>query len=163
MSSAAVRLNGNSGIFGCGSSRKRASRSGLKFGDRAITEKGGTSTLARCCSGETRWHEAHHLLARSRPCSAFALYPGSFSAVYPTDDVRKSAPAASVVSLNLSTHTSSCRVESGTAKYHGFSLLHRFIFRAQRSALLRMLHATAYRNLLRPILIWRNALNKASY
>ena len=67
MSSAAARLNGSSGIFGCGSSRKRASRSGLKFGDCAITAKGGASALARCCSAETRWHEEHHLLATAVP------------------------------------------------------------------------------------------------
>jgi hypothetical protein len=72
MSSAAARLNGSSGIFGCGSSKKYVSERALKFGDRAIVAKGGTSALARCWSAETTWHDAHHLFARSRPCSASA-------------------------------------------------------------------------------------------
>jgi hypothetical protein len=37
-----------------------------------MVANGGTSALALFWSGETTWHEAHHLLARSRPCSASA-------------------------------------------------------------------------------------------
>jgi hypothetical protein len=46
MSSAAARLNGKSGIFGCGFNRKYANSLGLKFGDLAIVAKGG----------RRRWH-----------------------------------------------------------------------------------------------------------
>ena len=41
MSSAIARLNGKSGIFGCGFNRKYAKSLGLKFGDLAIVAKGG--------------------------------------------------------------------------------------------------------------------------
>jgi hypothetical protein len=48
----------------------------LKFGDCAITAKGGTSALARCCSSETRWHEEHHLLAKVKAVLGAGLVPG---------------------------------------------------------------------------------------
>jgi hypothetical protein len=51
MSSAAARLNGKSGIFGCGFNRKYANSLGLKFGDLAIVAKGGTSALALLIGG----------------------------------------------------------------------------------------------------------------
>lgn len=46
MSPASVRLKGKFGIFGCGSSRKKASLSELKSGLRATDTKEGTSALA---------------------------------------------------------------------------------------------------------------------
>ena len=41
-------------------------------------------------SAATRWHDAHHLLARSRPCSTLPLCRGSASAISPADAVRES-------------------------------------------------------------------------
>jgi len=64
---ASVRLNGKFGIFGCGSSRKNASLSGLKSGLRATDAKEGTSALARVCPFATTWQLAHQRLARSAP------------------------------------------------------------------------------------------------
>ncbi len=43
MSAASLRLNGKFGIFGCGSSRKRAIFSGVKSALRAIVAKNGGS------------------------------------------------------------------------------------------------------------------------
>jgi hypothetical protein len=67
MSSAAARLSGKSGIFGCGFNKKYANCRASKLEVLAIVAKGGTSALARCWSAETTWHEAHHRLARASP------------------------------------------------------------------------------------------------
>lgn len=73
MSPASVRLRGKFGIFGCGSSRKKASLSGLKSGRRATDANEGTSALAWACPLATTWQLAHHRLARSAPCPASAV------------------------------------------------------------------------------------------
>ena len=67
MSPASVRLKGKFGIFGCGSSRKKASLSELKSGLRATDAKEGTSALAWVWPFATTWQLAHQRLARSEP------------------------------------------------------------------------------------------------
>src|SRR5262245_49599909 len=70
MSAASIRLRGKFGIFGCGSSRKKASLSGLKSGLRATDAKEGTSALAAVWPSVTTWQLAHQRLASSAPCLA---------------------------------------------------------------------------------------------
>jgi hypothetical protein len=45
MSAASLRLSGKCGIFGCGSSRKKAIFSGVKFDFFAIETNGGASAI----------------------------------------------------------------------------------------------------------------------
>ena len=67
MSAASIRLKGKFGIFGCGSSRKNASLSGLKSGLRATDANEGTSALACVWLLVATWQSAHQRLARSAP------------------------------------------------------------------------------------------------
>lgn len=67
MSPASVRLKGKFGIFGRGSSKKKASLSELKSGLRATDAKEGTSALAWVWPFATTWQLAHQRLARSAP------------------------------------------------------------------------------------------------
>jgi len=76
MSAASTRLNGKFGIFGCGSSRKKARRSGLKSGLRATDAKEGTSALAWVWLLVTTWQLAHQRRARSAPWPASAARTG---------------------------------------------------------------------------------------
>ncbi|MGY4350033.1 hypothetical protein ACVWXM_006526 [Bradyrhizobium sp. GM7.3] len=67
MSPASVRLKGKFGIFGCGSSRKKARLSELKSGLRATDAKEGTPALAWIWPFATTWRLAHQRFASSAP------------------------------------------------------------------------------------------------
>jgi len=85
ISTASFRVSGKLGILGCGSRRKNASFSALKFCLRAIATNGGTSALACFWSPSTMWQDAHQRVASSAPWSGSA------------------AKAAAVVSPNVAT------------------------------------------------------------